>query len=93
MDSSRASSSIQLVQLSNIQQQDVELADQPKHRPIAAEGVLTEDIGEELPPRPDASPVPESSAKAWLSVAGAFCYLFPTYGKRERTSLRGNNAC
>jgi len=92
MDSSRASSSIQLIQLPNTQHQDVEQAVQPSHRPIAAGGVLSEAVEEQLPPRPDSSPAPETSAKAWLSVAGAFCYLFPTYGKPERTSLTNYRA-
>ncbi|KAJ0119645.1 transporter MCH4 [Diaporthe amygdali] len=84
MDSSRASSSIQLIQLPNIGQQDAEQAVQSSQRPIAAGELLGETIEEQLPPRPDPIPVPETSAKAWLSVAGAFFYLFPTYGKREQ---------
>lgn len=87
MNSSRASSSIQLIQLPNIQSQDVEQAVQPSHRPVATGGILSEAVEEPLPPRPEPSLAPETSTKAWLSVAGAFCYLFPTYGKRDLTSL------
>lgn len=93
MDSSRASSSIQLIQLPNVHHQDVEQTVQPSHRPVVTGGFLSDAIEEQLPPRPDPSPVPETSGKAWLAVAGAFCYLFPTYGKRDRTSLCLYHAC
>lgn len=83
MDSSRASSSIQLIQLPNTHHQDAEQHIQSNPHPIVAGGPFIAPIEEQLPPQADFGPAPESSVKAWLSVAGAFCYLFPTYGKQE----------
>ncbi|KUI69371.1 putative transporter MCH4 [Cytospora mali] len=79
MSSSDTSSAIQLVQLPASKDGPSALATQVP--PLADEGGLSSETAEELPRRSSELALPdETSARAWLSVVGAFLYLFPTYG-------------